>query len=114
MAISGSGELGDSTNVAAMADLRDIRFGSLGSRTFVEILADLTADTGLDVQQLQNEVDQLESFGAELQAQRDALTGVDTNEELLRLLAAERAFQAAAKFVTIFDETVVELLALVR
>ncbi|MFY9252625.1 MAG: flagellar hook-associated protein FlgK [Fuerstiella sp.] len=114
MAISGSGELGDSTNVAAMADLRDIRFGSLGSRTFVEILADLTADTGLDVQQLQNEVDQLESFGAELQAQRDALTGVDTNEELLRLLAAERAFQAAAKFVTIFDETVVELLGLVR
>ena len=82
--------------------------------TFVESLADLTAESGLDVQQLQDEVDQLESFGAALKAERDSVSGVDTNEELLRLLAAERAFQAAARFVTTFDETVVELLGLIR
>ena len=113
MAMSRTGEPGDASNVAAMADLRDIRFEGIGTRTFVETLADLTADAGLDVQQLQNEVDQLESFGAQLRAQRDSVSGVDTNEELLRLLATERAFQAAARFVTIFDETVVELLGLV-
>ena len=114
MALSRTGELADAENVAAMANLRDIRFAELGSRTFVESLADLTAESGLDVQQLQDEVDQLESFGAALKAERDSVSGVDTNEELLRLLAAERAFQAAARFVTTFDETVVELLGLIR
>lgn len=108
-----TGEFGDAENAALMAEIRDHRFASLGDQTFVESLADLTALAGLDVQELQKELQQLEDYRSQLQAARDSVAGVDTNEELLELLSAERAFQAAAKFVATYDETIVELLGLV-
>ena len=77
-----------------------------------EDLADITANSGLNVQQLQNDRNRLDAYGSQLQTSRDNVSGVDTNEELLHLLAAERAFQAAARFVATYDETVVELLSL--
>lgn len=108
-----TGEIGDAGNAARMASVRDHRFDSLDGRTFVETMADLTASAGLDVQQLKNDVSRLEAYRSQLQSSRDSASGVDTNEELLELLAAERAFQAAARFVATFDDTMVELLGLV-
>lgn len=108
-----TGEFGDAGAAALMADIRDHRFANLSDQTFVESIADLTALAGLDVQELEKELSQLEDYRSQLQASRDSLAGVDTNEELLQLLAAERAFQAAAKFVSTYDDTVVELLGLV-
>ena len=108
-----TGEFGDAENAALMAEIRDHRFSSLGDQTFVEAMADLTALAGLDVQELQKELEQLEDYRSQLQAARDSVAGVDTNEELLHLLSAERAFQAAAKFVSTYDDTIVELLGLV-
>lgn len=108
-----TGEIGDAGNAARMASVRDYRFESLDGRTFVETMADLTASAGLDVQQLESDVSRLEAYRAQLQTSRDSASGVDTNEELLQLLAAERAFQAAARFVATFDDTMVELLGLV-
>lgn len=49
-----------------------------------------------------------------LQAQREAVSGVNLDEEALSLLKYERAFQGAARFVTVVDELVGELVALVR
>ncbi|MEZ6061515.1 MAG: flagellar hook-associated protein FlgK [Planctomycetaceae bacterium] len=101
---------GESVNAAAMAELRNARFASLNNRTFVETLADITAESGLDVQDAQNQLSQLDSFGQRLQADRDALSGVDPNEELLAMLEVEKAFQAAARFLTTVDQTIQEVL----
>lgn len=111
-AASITGEVGDAENAARMSASRDHKFTELGGRTYVETLADITANSGLNVQQLQNDRERLDAYGSQLQTSRDNVSGVDTNEELLHLLAAERAFQAAARFVTTYDETVVELLSL--
>ncbi|MCR9200964.1 MAG: flagellar hook-associated protein FlgK [Planctomycetaceae bacterium] len=111
-AASISGEAGDAENAARMSAARDHQFTELDGRTFVETLADITANSGLNVQQLQNDRNRLDAYGSQLQTSRDNVSGVDTNEELLHLLAAERAFQAAARFVATYDETVVELLSL--
>ena len=111
-AASTTGEPGNAENAARMSATRDHKFTDLGGRTYVETLADITANSGLNVQQLQNDRERLDAYGSQLQTSRDNVSGVDTNEELLHLLAAERAFQAAARFVTTYDETVVELLSL--
>lgn len=111
-AASISGEAGDAENAARMSAARDHQFSELDGRTFVETLADITANSGLNVQQLQNDRNRLDAYGSQLQTSRDNVSGVDTNEELLHLLAAERAFQAAARFVATYDETIVELLSL--
>ena len=101
-------------NIAALARIRDIPRARLLDRTFVESLADLTANAGLDVQHARNQQNQLIAFGERLQSDRDSVSGVDPNEELLRMLEVERAFQAAARFVSVIDETITELLNMAR
>lgn len=115
-ALSGTltGAPGDATNFASLARLRDVRFDVLGSRTFVEELSDVTADTGLAVQAAENQNTQLKNSRSRLEADRDAVSGVDINEETLRMMEVQRAYQAAAKFITIIDGTLEELLQMTR
>jgi flagellar hook-associated protein FlgK len=110
LAVSSTGFVGDSTNIAEMASLRDFRFAALEDRTFVETLADMTAIIGLDVQETENQLQHLETFGERLQAERESLSGVDPAEELLYMMQVERAFQAAARFLTTVNETLGEVL----
>ena len=114
LAVSTTGRSGEAENIAALARLRDVSQSSLSDRTFVESLADLTAGAGLDVQHARNQQTQLTAFGERLQRDRDSISGVDPNEELLRMLEVERAFQAAARFVTVIDETITELINMAR
>ena len=104
MAISATGFPGESSNMAALANLRDLRIDALDDRTFIEELADFTADAGLQVQQSQNQKEQLESQSLRLAEEQAAISGVSTDEEFLRMLEVERAFQAAAKFISSVDE----------
>jgi flagellar hook-associated protein FlgK len=109
LAISTTGFPGESANAAAMADLRDVRMMNLDDRTFIEELADFTAETGLDAQHAQNQKQQLESYGRRLDAQRAATSGVNTDEEFLHMLEVERAYQAAARFISSADEMLKEV-----
>jgi len=106
--------VGEARNIAVLARIRDIPSGALQDRTFVETLADLTAAAGLDVQYAQNQESQLLAFSERLQTDRDSVSGVDMNEELLRMLEVERAFQAAARFVSVIDETITTLINMAR
>ena len=114
LAVSRTGRAGEALNVATLAALRDSRRGSLQDRTFVETLADLTAGAGLDVEHARNQQSHLTSFHERLEQDRASISGVDPNEELLRMLEVERAFQAAARFVSTVDETIAELLSIGR
>ena len=114
LAVSSTGRSGEAQNIAAMASIRDIPNARLQDRTFVESLADLTANAGLDVQHARNQQSQLIAFGERLQMDRDSVSGVDPNEELLRMLEIEQAFQAAARFVSVIDETITELINIAR
>jgi flagellar hook-associated protein 1 FlgK len=114
LAVSATGFPGDAFNMAALSDLRDVRHTLLGELTFTEYLADLTADTGLAVRAADNQLTQLTQFEAKLLADRDAVSGVDVNEELLQMMQLERSFQAAARFVNAIDETLQEILSIGR
>ena len=113
-ATSVSGHVGDANNFQALTELRDIRFEGLDDRTFIEELADFTADSGLRAAQAINDKEQLESHGIRLNEQREAVSGVSTEEEFLHMLEVERAFQAAARFITTADETLAEVMRLIQ
>lgn len=49
-----------------------------------------------------------------LQAQRESISGVSLDEEAIRLAQFERAYQGAARYITVLDNLSSELLALVR
>ncbi|MCA9049280.1 MAG: hypothetical protein KDA89_11165, partial [Planctomycetaceae bacterium] len=114
LAISTSGFPGDAGNMSRLADLRDLRFDTLDDRTFIEELADFTADSGLDVQQYAGRKEQLDAYGARLEADREAVSGVNTDEELLHMLEAERALQAASRFITSVDESFSEIMRIIQ
>ena len=100
--------------MSRLADLRDLRFDTLDDRTFIEELADFTADSGLDVQQYAGRKEQLDAYGARLEADREAVSGVNTDEELLHMLEAERALQAASRFITSVDESFSEIMRIIQ
>jgi flagellar hook-associated protein FlgK len=114
LAISVTGMPGDALNFAAIAGLRDLRSNALNGRTFVEELADLTAESGLSVVDAENQMTQLQAFSDRLTADRDAVSGVDINEEMLQMMQTQRAYQAAARYLSTTDQMIEELLQLVR
>ena len=114
LAISLTGYPGDASNMASLANLRDFRLSSLSDRTFVEELADFTADTGLRVQQVSNEKVQLEAYGERLNEDREASSGVSADEEILKMMEVERAFQAAARFITSVDDTMEVIMRIIQ
>lgn len=114
LAVSLTGHPGDASNIASLANLRDFRFAAFDDRTFVEELADFTADVGLEVQQLSNQKSQLEAYDRRLIEDREATSGVSADEEILKMMEMERAFQAAARFITSLDDTMDEIMRIIQ
>lgn len=114
LASSITGLPGDARNAAAMARLRDERISELGGRTFVEELSDITASSGLIVQAADSQSTQLAAFQARLESDRDALSGVDVNQEMLEMMQVQRAYQAAARYLSTADQMLAELFQLAR
>lgn len=110
LALSQSGEPGDTANLRRLLEARDARLIARGTQTFEQYLAGLTADIGGRVQDMSIVSENLDLLGDNLQAERQALSGVDPNEEMVRLLQFQRSFQAAAKLISIVDETTDDLL----
>ena len=49
-----------------------------------------------------------------LQTQKESISGVNLDEEAIALLRYERAFQGASRFVTVVDDLLDELIAIIR
>ncbi len=114
LSTSVTGLPGEAVNVSAMAKIRDLRIATLSGRTFVEDLADLTAESGLLVQAADSQSTQLMAYQARLNADRDGLSGVDVNQEMLEMMQTQRAYQAAARYLSITDQMLDDLFQLAR
>ena len=114
LATTTTGFPGEGLNVAAMANLRDKRLDTLGGRTFVEELSDITSESGLQVQAAQSQNEQLSGFQTRLEADRNAISGVDVNQEVLAMMQAQRSYQAAARYMSTADQMLQELFNLAR
>ncbi len=112
LASSQSGAAGDSSNIVRLLEVRNNPSGQ--SETIDSRLPNLVALVGLEVQSTQTETAQIQSVDAGLHQQRDSLSGVDPNEELLLMLQFQQSFQSAARFVSSVNETMQDLLLLIR
>jgi flagellar hook-associated protein FlgK len=113
LATSLSGAPGDSTNLTAMIELRELPIAAFGAFTTEQLVQQLTADIGSDVQALELVEESLDSVKQNLEAQQAALTGVDTDEEVVRMLQFQRSYEAAARYLTSVNEMTQELLAII-
>jgi flagellar hook-associated protein FlgK len=113
LASSKSGELGDNLNLQAMLATRDASLDVLGNQTIEQYFAGLLGNIGQQIQDLTLVAGNLELLGQHLEAERAAISGVDTNEELVHMLEFQRWFQAASRYIATMDETLDELFRII-
>lgn len=101
-ASAGSGE-GDAENARAIALLRQEKTIG-GTYTFEDYYRSVVARVGIDAQAMENEVENTEVLLKQIKNWRESVSGVYIDEEMVRLQEAQRAFQAAARAITVMDD----------
>jgi flagellar hook-associated protein 1 FlgK len=113
LATTRTGEAGDISNLESLIAVRNqLRFGESNATASAE-MQDLVATTGFEVKQLSQIDSQLSLARENLDVQRNSLSGVDPNEELVRMLQFQRAFQIASRYISTVDQTLADLIAIV-
>ena len=99
-------------NALALAALANA--GIVDGVTYTEAYAALVSEVGQDgagaSSQLQTQTEILQTA----QGLRDSFSGVDLNEEAVRLLELQQAFQAQIRVIQVIDSLATEILSLVR
>ena len=110
---TGAHAVGDNRNALALADLEDAPVGP-DSLTLGETYERLVMSLGLEAQEAGNQGTFYQGLVEQLTQMRDAVSGVSLDEEMTNLVKFQRAYQAAARLVTVADELYQTLLSLKR
>ncbi len=117
LASSLSGEVGDTSNLLAnllrLAALRDEPLLTDDTQTYREFFIGILTDVGSDVQNLSETQDTQQLLAERLETERQGLSGVDPNEELVHMLQYQRMFQFAAQQISVVNEALDSLIQIV-
>ncbi len=105
---------GAGTLAGAIANLLTDPSSQVGAQTgsFSAVYASMVADAGAGVAHTENALATQQSILSQVNAQRDAVSGVSLDEEAINLLQYQRAYEAAARFLKIADEMTQTILSL--
>lgn len=104
LALAGSptAEAGDGDNLRLFLDLEAQQI--VGGKTAHEFASSLVNEVGTDVATAEANLQQASSVMADLSEVRQAISGVDLDEEATRLIEYQAAFEAASKVIRAADE----------
>ena len=111
---SNVGGVGDNGNGLLMAGLAQESVMIGGTATFGEAYGELIGDIGSRTQQNRISRDALGALRESAQARREALSGVNLDEEAANLLRDQQAYQAAAQVISVASTTFEALIGAVR
>lgn len=114
IAASLSGELADGDNAGRLSRVSESLSSLLGSMTIQDYQAGSVSQLAVDAAAARSGYEAADSVYANLVAQRESVSGVSLDEEAINLTKFERAFQGAARFLTVVDDLSTEILSLVR
>lgn len=95
---------GDGRNALAMAQLRQASIAALGNTTFTEFFNGVTSNLGISARTYQDRTTSQKNLINSLEQQRQSVSGVNTDEEMIDLLRFQRSFEASSKVISVFDE----------
>ncbi len=108
VAAGGSTVPGDNTNARALAALRDADVSTSGS--FSDAWAQLVYRVGADTQAAQQSQTSRQEIVRQIQALREAVSGVSLDEEAMSMIRYQRAYEANARFFQVVDQSIETLL----
>jgi flagellar hook-associated protein 1 FlgK len=111
--ISGSATAAGDVSVArSLAQLQNATQAALGGQTFSQQYSQTVGSLGRALKTANDEVDNQSTVSAMLSAQRNAVSGVSTDEEMTTLLAFQRAYTASAELLKTIDQIIQTTLSL--
>ncbi|MSR46801.1 MAG: flagellar hook-associated protein FlgK [Planctomycetes bacterium] len=96
---SRSGSAGDASAFTALVALRDEALESLSGRTIAQGYGELVASVGLDVRTNFTATLAQAQLLQSLESRREEISGVNTDEEMLKLLEYQHLYQAAGRYL---------------
>lgn len=104
---------GDGSNAGAIAALATTSLSGLGNQSVTEFYNAIASNVAVQGAAATNGVESADSIVLSLSAQRESLSGVSLDEETIEMLRFERAFQAAARYTSVVNDLVGEMLTIV-
>ena len=95
-----------------MAELRDKSIGNLSGRSLREFWESGVNDLAVRTSAANTRLEGAAVVTESLFAQNQAVSGVSLDEEAIDLLSYQRQFQAAARYISVIDETLQSLLSI--
>lgn len=105
---------GDGGLALALSQMRDTVHAGLGGLTFGQFYTDLVARVGRDTEIASYNLETHRAVIEQIEFQRQAVSGVSLDDEMATMLRLQRSYQAAAKLLSIFDQTTEDLIKIIR
>ena len=105
---------GDGGNAARLAELDSATSAQLGDVSILDFYNRIAGDVAVTTAAAHSSAEASSAIVSSLQAKKQSISGVSLDEEAIDLLKYERAFQGAARYVSVVDQLMDEMLALVR
>ena len=101
---------GDNSNLLQMIGLQDKSMAPLGGSTFQNYYGSMVEGIGTSSQQAQSNFSAQKVVQQQLNSMREDVSGVSLDQEMTNLLMYQRAFQAAARLISVADDVYQTLL----
>jgi len=105
---------GDGSNASRLAGLDSATSARLPGASLMEFYGKIANSVAVAASSANANVEAAGAILSSLTAQKESISGVNLDEEAISLLKFERAFQGAARFVTVVDDLLGELVSLIR
>lgn len=103
---SGNVNAGDGRAAVEIASIRNTKVMIGHERTLDDYFADSVTNVGLKGEQAENNLKSHIAIMNDLRTMRDSISGVNIDEELSDIIKFQHGYNAAAKFVTIWDSLI--------
>ena len=105
---------GDAGNLARLVALRDRDLAALADNTIEDFYADIVGDVGFETSAARSALEAQDQLLAQLEADRESVSGVNIDEEMVDLLRFQQSYEAAARFISVAQEMTDTLINLGR
>ena len=105
---------GDGAIAGLIADLDTATVTQDGYLSISDIYGSIVNAVAVSGHATNGDLQATDTIMLSLRAQRESISGVNLDEEAIALVKYQRAFQGAARFISVVDEMIAELVALVR
>ncbi|MBW3539806.1 MAG: flagellar hook-associated protein FlgK [Planctomycetes bacterium] len=110
IATSRGGEVGEGLHLETLVALRDSQRLAGGTQTFLQFTSTIIDEVSIEVRSLTDLQETSQLLAERLEAERQGISGVDPNEELVQMIRFQRQFEIAARFISTVNEALDSLL----